>query len=164
MKKLFLLFFTFCCLPLFNGCVWRNYSSSSSNSDPSSQSTSLQDYRIVLIPSSWNDESSAEYIVKRNILLKDNGSNTEICGPLERIDNNVYEVSVGTDTRNGGKIWPYNAAIFKRNNEEIGRVTDNNYRFAVFDFNEMRVYNSESDYGYRDISDMEYLRFYLVPR
>lgn len=140
-----------------------SYSESDNTGSISSRGLDLEGYKIVLVPY-YSDEYSSEYFVRGNVLIKDNGSNTEVCGPLEKIDNNVYEVGVGSDYQHGGKIWPYNAAIFKRENDKIGRVTDATYRFAVFDFNEMKVYENSSSYGYRNINDEEYLKFKLVKK
>jgi hypothetical protein len=151
-----------CILGIFVIPNWGQHESTETSRTTSS-SRSLEDFRIILVPY-YSDEYSAEYFVRGNVLIKDNGSNTEVCGPLERIDNNVFEVGVGSNYQHGGKIWPHNAAIFKRNDEKVGRVTDAPYRFAVFDFNENKIYESSSSYGYRKINEEAYLKFKLVEK
>ena len=149
-----------CCSLLFVNCGGRG-SSSSSNSSSSSQTIQLQDFIIRLVPY-YDDEPSQDYRMVDNKLVHIySDSYKTVCGTVDRINESAFEVGVGGDYQDGGKINPESAAIF-RGDRVIGRVAGNPYRFAVFDLNERRIYKNTADYENRNISDVEYLKFNLV--
>ena len=148
-----------CCFLLICSCGGRG-SSQSSSRESSSKTIQLQDYLIRLVPE-YSDDVTHDYVMEGDkLLIVYSPTHKEVCGTVERIDGNAFEVGVGGDYQNGGKIYPENAAIFRRE-RVIGRVKGNPYRFAVFDVANGRIYQNTSDYENRDIADVEYLKFSL---
>ena len=149
-----------CCSFLLLNCGGRGSSSSSSTSESSSQTIQLEDYIIRLVPY-YDDEPSQDYrMVDGKLVHIYSDSYKTVCGTVDRVNENAFEVGVGGDYQNGGKINPDNAAIF-RGDKMIGYVAGNPYRFAVFDIKEGRIYQNTADYENRNISDVEYLKFKL---
>lgn len=162
MKIRFSFVIALCCALLACSCGGRGSSSSSSSSSSRSPKSRLESSIIRLVP--YNEgEPSYDYEVVQGKLIILYPSQRVVCGTVDWLNSNAFEVGVGGDYQDGGKIYPRNAALFRRD-KVIGCVTSNPYRFPVFNLEDGCVYKSAADYENRNISDVEYLKFKLVDK
>ena len=162
MKIRFSFVIALCCALLACSCGGRGSSSSSSSSSSRSPKSTLESSIIRLVP--YNEgEPSYDYEVVQGKLVILYPSQRVVCGTVDWLNSNAFEVGVGGDYQDGGKIYPRNAALFRRD-KVIGCVTSSPYRFPVFNLEDGCVYESAADYENRNISDVEYLKFKLVDK
>lgn len=161
MKTYSLVLSMLCCSLLICGCGSKGSTPSSNSTSSSTKKIQLQDYIIRLVPY-YEDEPSQDYRMVDNKLVHIySDSYKTVCGTVDKINESAFELGVGGDYQDGGKLNPEKAAVF-RGDEVIGMVTSAPYRFPVFDLNERKIYQNTADYENRNISDVEYLKFNLV--
>ena len=150
-----------CCCFLICSCGGKGSTPASNSASSSTKKIQLQDYIIRLVPY-YEDEPSQDYRMVENKLVHIySDSYKSVCGTVERINESAFELGVGGDYRDGGKLNPEKAALF-RGDRVIGMVSSAPFRFAVFDLNERKIYQNTADYENRNISDVEYLKFNLI--